>query len=157
MGSRAGGPCEEAAVGEGKAHHMAPVRILIVEDERIVGFDLRRRLARMGYTVVAITALGEEAIAYAHQLRPDLVLIDVQLRGPIDGVEAAQHIWTQGQIPVVFMSGYTTVETLERVWRTVPAGYLSKPFFEDQLRAALEQALETRQRHQSGQPPHSTG
>jgi CheY-like chemotaxis protein len=133
---------------------MAPVRILIVEDEQIVGFDLRRRLARMGYTVVALTASGEEAIAYAEQLRPDVVLIDVQLRGPIDGVEAAQHIWTQHKIPVVFMSGYTTVETLERVWRTVPAGYLSKPFFEDQLRAALERTLETR-RHQSSQQSHS--
>jgi CheY-like chemotaxis protein len=129
---------------------MAAVRILIVEDERIIGFDLRRRLARMGYTVVAITASGEEAIAYAEQLRPDVVLIDVQLRGPIDGVEAAQQIWTQHQIPVVFMSGDTTVETLERVWRTVPAGYLSKPFFEDQLRVALERTLETR-RGQSGQ------
>jgi DNA-binding NtrC family response regulator len=153
MGSRAGGPCEGAAVGEGRAHHMAAVRILIVEDERIIGFDLRRRLARMGYTVVAITASGEEAIAYAEQLRPDVVLIDVRLRGPIDGVEAAQQIWTQHQIPVVFMSGDTTVETLERVWRTVPAGYLSKPFFEDQLRAALERTLETR-RGQSGQQSH---
>jgi DNA-binding NtrC family response regulator len=132
---------------------MAAVRILIVEDERIIGFDLRRRLARMGYTVVAITASGEDAIAYAQQLRPDVVLIDVQLRGPIDGVEAAQHIWTQHQIPVVFMSGDTTVETLERVWRTVPAGYLSKPFFEDQLRAALERTLETRRR-QSGRQSH---
>jgi CheY-like chemotaxis protein len=134
---------------------MARLRILIVEDERIVGMDLRRRLARMGYTVVAITASGEEAIAYAHQLQPDLVLIDVQLRGSMDGVEAAQYIWTQDKIPVVFMSGYTTVETLERVWRTVPAGYLSKPFFDDQLRAALERTLETRQRRQSGQRPHS--
>jgi DNA-binding NtrC family response regulator len=134
---------------------MAPVRILIVEDERIIGFDLRRRLARMGYTMVAVTASGEEAIAYAHQLRPDLVLIDVQLHGPMDGVEAAQQIWTQAEIPVVFMSGYTTVETLARVWRTVPADYLSKPFFDDQLRAALERTLETRRQRQSGQRPHS--
>jgi CheY-like chemotaxis protein len=123
---------------------MAPVRILIVEDERIIGFDLRRRLGRMGHTVVGITASGEEAIAHAHRLQPDLVLMDVRFRGPMDGIEAAQHIWIQCRIPVVFMSGYTTVETLERIWRTVPSGYLSKPFFDDQLRMALERTLETR-------------
>jgi two-component system, cell cycle sensor histidine kinase and response regulator CckA len=123
---------------------MTPVRILIVEDERVVGFDLRRRLGRMGHTVVGIVASGEEAIAHAHRLQPDLVLMDVRLPGPMDGIEAAQHIWIQCQIPVVFMSGYTTVETLERIWRTVPSGYLSKPFFDDQLRMALERTLETR-------------
>ena len=123
---------------------MAPVQILIVEDERLVGFDLRRRLGRMGYTVAGITASGEEAIEHAHRLRPDLVLMDIRLRGPMDGIEAAQQIRVQHQIPVVFMSGYTTVETLERVWRTLPSGYLSKPFFEEQLRTALEQTLETR-------------
>ena len=127
---------------------MAPIQILIVEDERLVGFDLRRRLGRMGYTVVGIITSGEEAIEHAHRLRPDLVLMDVRLRGCMDGIEAAQHIWVQCQIPVVFMSGYTTVETLERVWRTVPSGYLSKPFFEDQLRTALERTLETRRQLQ---------
>ena len=121
---------------------MVLVEILIVEDERLVGFDLRRRLSRMGYTVVGITASGEEAIEHANRLRPDIVLMDVRLRGPMDGIEAAQQIWVQYQIPVVFMSGYTTVETLERVWRTMPSGYLSKPFFEDQLRTALERTLE---------------
>lgn len=101
---------------------MVRVEILIVEDEHLVGFDLRRRLSRMGYTVVGITAPGEEAIEHANRLRPDIVLMDVRLRGPVDGIEAAQQIWVQCQIPVVFMSEYTSVETLERVWRTVPSG-----------------------------------
>jgi DNA-binding NtrC family response regulator len=78
----------------------------------------------------------------------------IHLHGPMDGVEAAQQIWIQAKISVVFMSGYTTVETSACVWRTVPADYLSKPFFNDQLRAALEQTLETRRR-QSSQRPHS--
>jgi CheY-like chemotaxis protein len=130
----------------GGGYMMTPMRILIVEDERLVGFDLRRRLSRIGPAVVGITASGEEAIDHAQRLQPDLVLMDVRLRGPMDGIEAAQHIWAQFQIPVIFMSGYTSVETLEHIWRTVPAGYLSKPFFEDQLRLALERVLETRQR-----------
>jgi CheY-like chemotaxis protein len=130
----------------GGGYMMTPMRILIVEDERLVGFDLRRRLSRIGHAVVGIAASGEEAIEHAQRLQPDLVLMDVRLRGPMDGIEAAQHIWAQCQVPVIFMSGYTSVETLEHIWRTVPAGYLSKPFFEDQLRLALERVLETRQR-----------
>jgi CheY-like chemotaxis protein len=123
---------------------MTPIRILIVEDERLVSLDLRRRLRRLGHAVVGVAVSGEEAIAHAQQLQPDLVLMDVRLRGPMDGIEAAQHIRAQYGIPVIFLSGYTTVETLEHIWRTVPAGYLSKPFFEHQLRLALERAMETR-------------
>jgi CheY-like chemotaxis protein len=125
---------------------MTPIRILIVEDERIVSFDLRRRLSRMGHAVVGIAASGEEAIAHAQQLHPDLVLMDVRLRGPMDGIEAAQHIQAHCDIPVIFMSAHTTVQTLEHIWCMVPAGYLSKPFFESQLRLALERAAETRRR-----------
>jgi CheY-like chemotaxis protein len=134
---------------------MTPMRILIVEDERIVGFDLRRQLSRMGHTVVGIAASGEEAIADTQRLQPDLVLMDVRLHGPMDGIEAAQHIRAQFEIPVIFMSAYTTVQTLEHIWCTVPAGYLSKPFFEPQLRLALERALEThRRRHQRPKRHH---
>ena len=122
---------------------MTPMRILIVEDERLVGFDLRRRLSRLGHAVVGIAVSGEAAIEHAQRLRPDLVLMDVRLRGPMDGIQAGQHIWAQCEIPVIFISGYTTVETLERIWRTMPMEYLSKPFFEDQLRLALERVLET--------------
>jgi CheY-like chemotaxis protein len=75
------------------------------------------------------------------------VLMDVRLRGRMDGIGAAQHIRAQLEIPVIFMSAYTTVQTLEHIWRTTPAGYLSKPFFESQLRLALERALEARRRH----------
>jgi CheY-like chemotaxis protein len=121
----------------------APLRILIVEDERLIASDLRRRLQRMGHAVVGLVASGEEAIAQAHRLRPGLVLMDIRLRGLMDGVEAAQHIRARYDIPVVFMSAYTTVETLEHLWRTGLEGYLSKPFFESQLRLAIERALET--------------
>jgi CheY-like chemotaxis protein len=125
---------------------MTPLRILIVEDERVISTDIRRRLSRMGHAVVGIAASGEEAIEDAQRLQPDLVLMDVRLRGHMDGIEAAQHIRAQFEIPVIFMSAYTTVQTLEHIWRTMPAGYLSKPFFEPQLRLALERALETRRR-----------
>jgi CheY-like chemotaxis protein len=125
---------------------MTPIRVLIVEDERLIGADLRRRLSRLGYAVVGTAASGEEAVEHAQRLQPDLVLMDVRLRGRMDGIEAAQHIRAQLEIPVIFMSAYTTVQTLEHIWRTMPAGYLSKPFFESQLRLALERALGARRR-----------
>jgi two-component system, cell cycle sensor histidine kinase and response regulator CckA len=133
---------------------MERVQILIVEDERMVSADLCRRLGRMGYMVAGITASGEEAIEHAHRLQPDLVLMDVRLRGPMDGIEAARHIREHLEIPVIFMSAYTSIETLEHIWRTVPAGYLSKPFFEDQLRVALERTLETPRRRNSPNRHH---
>ena len=135
---------------------MMPLRILIVEDERIVGIDLCRRLRQMGHTVVGITASGEETVAHAHRLQPDLVLMDVRLRGPMDGIEAAQHIRARGEMPIIFISAYTSVETLKQIWPMVPAGYLSKPFFEDQLRLALERALETRGQQAPSPSPTST-
>jgi CheY-like chemotaxis protein len=130
-----------------------PLQILIVEDERLIGSDLRRRLHRMGHVVVGLVASGEEAITQAHRLRPDLVLMDIRLRGLMDGVEAAQHIRAQCDIPVVFMSAYTTFQTLEHIWRTGPTAYLSKPFFESQLRLAIERALEAHEWRTRPTPP----
>ena len=128
------------------------MQILIVEDESIIGVDLRRRLGRIGHRVVGLVTSGAEAIAEAQRLRPDLILMDVRLRGSMDGIEAAQQIRAQFEIPVVLMSAYTTVQSLEHIWRTVPTVYLSKPFFEDQLRLALDKALETPQWTRSKSP-----
>jgi CheY-like chemotaxis protein len=124
---------------------MTPMRILIVEDEHIIAADLRRRLKRMGHIGVGIVTSGEEAVAEAQRLQPDLVLMDVRLRGAMDGIEAAQQIRAQLEMPVILMSAYTTVQSLAHIWRTIPTVYLSKPFFEDQLRVALDKALETQQ------------
>jgi two-component system, response regulator PdtaR len=122
---------------------MTPMRILIVADEQIIAVDLRRRLKRMGHVDVGIVTSGEEAIVEAQRLQPDLVLMDVRLRGSMDGIEAAQQIRAQFGIPMILLSAYTTVQSLEHIWRTVPTVYLSKPFFEDQFRVALEKVLET--------------
>jgi CheY-like chemotaxis protein len=119
------------------------MRILIVADEQIIAVDLRRRLKRMGHVGVGIVTSGEEAIVEAQRLQPDLVLMDVRLRGSMDGIEAAQQIRAQFGIPMILMSAYTTVQSLEHIWRMVPTVYLSKPFFEDQFRVALEKVLET--------------
>jgi CheY-like chemotaxis protein len=103
--------------------------------------DLRLRLTRMGHTVLPIAASGEEAIRQARALLPDIILMDIVLKGDIDGVEAAAHIGDQLHIPVVYMSAYTDEPTLERARRTAPCGYLRKPLDNSSIQAALEQTL----------------
>ncbi|WP_027135454.1 ATP-binding response regulator [Geminicoccus roseus] len=120
---------------------MTPSRILIVEDDRVVARDIRVQLTRIGHEVVGATARGEDAVAMALELRPDLVLMDVRLEGDLDGIDAAQQIRERCQIPVVFLTAYADEETVQRASRTEPFGYLLKPFEDSQLRTAIEMAV----------------
>lgn len=127
---------------------MAQTRILVVEDERIVAQDLQRRLHRMGYTVCAIAASGQEAIAYAAQTQPDLVLMDIVLHGPMDGVEAAAQIRARGPLPIIYLTAYVDGDTLQRAKVTEPFGYLLKPFDTKTLQTTIELALYKHQMEQ---------
>jgi PAS domain S-box-containing protein len=120
---------------------MSSATILIVEDERIVARDIQNRLTRLGYTVVGVTRYGEEAVRLAAELRPDLVLMDIRLDGPMDGVTAAQEIHNRLQLAVVYLTAYADEETLLRARVTEPFGYILKPFEERELRTAIELAL----------------
>ena len=116
-------------------------RILVVEDETIVARDIQLQLQEMGYAVAGHTARGEDAVALSGQLRPDLVLMDIQLAGVMDGVSAAQAIRDQFGIPVVFLTAYAADEILARAKMVEPYGYILKPFSERELRTVLEMAL----------------
>jgi two-component system, sensor histidine kinase and response regulator len=120
---------------------MARARILIVEDERIVANDLRGRLDRIGYDVVAMACTGAEAIAFANDLAPDIVLMDITLKGPMDGVEAAEVIGKSSDVPVVFMTAHSDDVTLQRAKLTGPFGYILKPLEERELHTTIEMAL----------------
>jgi len=115
--------------------------ILVVEDEALVALDIQRQLVALGYQVVARTARGEDAITLAGELRPDLVLMDIQLAGALDGVEAADAIRTQFALPVVFLTAFAEDDVVARATRTDPFGYLIKPFSGPELRVAVELAL----------------
>lgn len=119
-------------------------RILIVEDEGLVARDLRRSLAQFGYDVVGRAATGEEAVRQALRLRPDLILMDVSLRGVIDGIDAAASIHEELQVPIVYLTAFSDDHTLERAMQTQPYGYIVKPFQPIELRCAIEVALERR-------------
>ena len=118
--------------------------ILIVEDEQIVAIDIQSNLERLGYRVVGAAASGDEACRMAASLEPDLVLMDVRIHGPIDGIETARRIRESREAPVIFLTAYSDVETLERAKQIEPYGYLVKPFAERDLQAAIEVALHKR-------------
>ncbi len=116
-------------------------QVLVVEDEIIVADDLRKRLTRMGYNVPVAVSSGKEAIEKANENLPDLVLMDIVLRGDMDGIEAAEKIHSSLDIPVVYLTAYADEKTLQRARITEPYGYIIKPFKERELQINLEIAL----------------
>ncbi|UJR83658.1 PAS domain S-box protein [Sandaracinus amylolyticus] len=120
---------------------MTSVRILIVEDDRVVARDLRQQLTRMGHTVVGAAVAGDQAVALAESAKPELVLMDIRLEGECDGIAAAQEIRERFQVPVIYLTAYADDHTLRRARVTEPFGYLLKPFEDSQLRTVVEMAL----------------
>jgi PAS domain S-box-containing protein len=120
---------------------MAKAQILIVEDNNIVAMELRDRLQSLGYTVAAVASSGEEAIEKAAETRPDLILMDIKLKGDVDGVEAAEGIRARFDIPVLYLTAYLDENTLQRAKITEPYGYILKPFEERGLHSTIEIAL----------------
>lgn len=120
---------------------MAPAKILVVEDEAIVALDIERQLEDLGYSVTGLAASGEEAICQIKETRPDLVLMDIRLRGELDGVQTAEQLSRLFDIPVVYLTAHTDAETLARAKLTSPYGYIIKPFEERLLWTIIEIAL----------------
>ncbi len=119
---------------------MDKVQVLIVEDEAIVSMDLRYKLEGLGYSVSAEVSSGEEAVAAASQLHPDVVLMDIRLSGEMDGIDAAAEIRRRFNIPVVYLTSHADEDTLARAKKTEPSGYILKPFYDAKLRAVIEMA-----------------
>lgn len=114
---------------------------MVVEDERIVAKDLEMTLRRLGYEVCLTASSGEAAVELVESNRPDLVLMDVRLRGGMDGVEAARLIQFRHDLPVVYLTAFADEVTLRRSLETQPYGYLVKPFQEKELHTTIETAL----------------
>jgi diguanylate cyclase (GGDEF)-like protein/PAS domain S-box-containing protein len=123
------------------AAHRIPPTLLVVEDESVVAMDLDGQLRDMGYHVCGCVDNGHDAISRAHADRPDLILMDIVLKGDIDGIAAATLIGQELHIPVLFLTAYSDDETVERAANAWPYGYLTKPFQNRELRAGIEVAL----------------
>ncbi len=116
-------------------------RILIVEDDAIVASRFDRTVAQMGYEVVGIAATGAEAIALAKTALPDLILMDIRLRGGMNGIEASRLIREERDVPVIFLTAFADEAVIHESVKTGPYGYLTKPVREKELRAAMETAF----------------
>ncbi|KPK63130.1 hypothetical protein AMJ83_08170 [candidate division WOR_3 bacterium SM23_42] len=120
---------------------MPKAKILVVEDEKIVALDINNVLNKLGYDVPALVASGEEAVQEVKRTKPDLVLMDIVLKGAKDGIEAAEVIRHRYGTPLVFLTAYADDEILKRVKHIEPFGYILKPFQEKELYSAIEIAL----------------
>lgn len=120
---------------------MSKTNILIVEDESIVAKDIQHSLKKLGYTVVGICSNGEDAIKSAEEMSPDLVLMDIMLKGDMSGIEAADQIRQRMNIPVIYLTAYADESTLNKAKVTEPYGYIIKPFKEIDLHTAIEMAI----------------
>lgn len=120
---------------------MSKTKILIVEDERIVAIDIKATLEDEGFEIVDIVISGEEAIKKALELKPDLILMDIFLKGQLNGIEATQQIKEKMDIPVIFLTAYEDKKTMDKAQETNPLGYIIKPFEEDFLVSFIKKVL----------------
>ncbi|MBI3501063.1 MAG: LytTR family transcriptional regulator DNA-binding domain-containing protein [Bacteroidetes bacterium] len=115
--------------------------ILVVEDESIVAKDIQQSLKKLGYEVLGVCATGEDAMEKADRLKPNLVLMDIMLKGDVSGIDAAEYVRDKLNIPVIFLTAYADSSTLSKAKVTEPYGYIIKPFKEIDLQTNIEIAL----------------
>jgi FOG: CheY-like receiver len=120
---------------------MAGKKIMIVEDEVIMAMAVEQKLTDLGYEVVGTVDKGEDAVKRAKELRPNLILMDIVLKGDMDGIDAAQQIHDDLDIPIIYLTAYSDDEVLKRARITEPYGYMVKPFKTSEMKAHIEMAL----------------
>ncbi len=117
------------------------MNIMVIEDESIVAKDIQVCLRKLGYNVVGTFPSGEQAVEEAKTLLPDLVMMDIMLKGQMSGIEAADAIRKEQDIPIIFLTAYTDRNTVDKAKETEPYGYIIKPFKEIDIQTAIEIAL----------------
>ena len=120
---------------------MPKTNVLVVEDESIVSKDIQHSLKKLGYNIVGAASTGERAFELASSEKPDIILMDIMLKGDINGIETAQRVKEELQIPVIYLTAYADESTLEKAKVTEPYGYIIKPFKEVDLHTSIEMAL----------------
>ena len=120
---------------------MGKVNVLLVEDESIVAKDIQLSLKRLGYNVLGIENTGEKAITSARKLDPDIIIMDIMLKGKINGIEASEKIRKEQNIPIIYLTAYADENTLSKAKITEPYAYIIKPYKEIDLHTSIEMAL----------------
>ncbi|MEM3373422.1 MAG: response regulator, partial [Candidatus Anstonellales archaeon] len=116
-------------------------RIFIVEDESIFALELQQRVIDIGHSVAGVADNGKEAIEKVLDVKPDLILMDIHLKGEIDGIQTAQQILSKYRVPIVYLTDYSDDETVSRAKITSPHGYLVKPIEDRELYISIEVSL----------------
>ena len=117
---------------------MEKVKILIVEDDMIIAADISMQLTRMGYDITGILPRGEDALDHVTQNKPDIVLMDVNLKGELDGVQTAERIQDRHSVPLIYLTANADEATFNRAKHTLPEAFISKPFKRIDLERAIE-------------------
>ncbi len=120
---------------------MKQSRIFFVEDDEILARVIEWRLTKLGHSVCGSSNNGEEAIEKIQQLTPDLVLLDIQLQGDMDGINIGEFLASKTKIPFIYLTSHTEENFLKRAKKTGPKGYIKKPFDDEGLRVAIELAI----------------
>ncbi|MEO6136614.1 MAG: response regulator [Ginsengibacter sp.] len=118
-----------------------PIKILIVEDEMIIAAKISMQLTNLGYEVSGMVPKGEDAIAHIKESMPDIILLDIQLKGQLDGIETAEKILQHSNIPIIYLTANADEATFNRAKTTKPAAFISKPFKQLDLQRAIELAI----------------
>jgi CheY-like chemotaxis protein len=114
---------------------------LIVEDEKILAMGLKKKLEKLGFSVTDLASSGAEAIESVKKVQPDLVLMDIVLKGAMDGIETAEFIVNLHDIPIIYLTAYADDEMLARAEKTCPYGYILKPYKDSELKANIKMAV----------------
>ena len=134
------------------------VSVLIVEDEMIIAAKISMYLEQLGYSIAGILPRGEEAIVHCRQSPPDILLLDIQLKGELDGIETATALESEGiHIPTIYLTANTDANTFERARLTRPHAFLGKPFKKTELHRAISLAVQLHVTHASSPPASLNG
>jgi len=120
---------------------MKQAQVMIVEDEALVGLDIKYNLTNYGYNVIGISSSGKEAISLAIKEKPEIILMDIRLNGGMDGIETATYLWKRLSVPIIYLTAYSEDNTLLEALKASPYGYLLKPFVPRELHASIQIAL----------------
>lgn len=117
---------------------MCKLKILIIEDNNLIALNLKEQLKGLGHNIIKIVSNGKNAIKLTEETNPDLILMDIQLKGELDGIETAQIIKDKYNTPLIYLTAYHTNELLDRAQKTQPIAYITKPYEEKELQTAIQ-------------------
>jgi DNA-binding LytR/AlgR family response regulator len=132
------------------------IKILVVEDEMIIGAKISMQLTNLGYEVTGILPRGEEAILHVEENKPDIVLLDINLKGKLDGIETASQMQQRNNIPIIYLTANTDEATFNRAKSTKPYAFISKPFKQLDLQRAVELTISRMAEKENGTIPEIT-